>query len=274
MSCETEIETMSRPMRAFLNKEQSEAPLALGRFLALPALLVFWLSACGRTANVVAPDQTAASNADAKPEAPPADSVARNWGVSVSTNDVTGERTTTGTNRYTEDVSFIIRRSGRKLECYLTTGSFLETIDNMYTRRSAVKYRFDDGPVVREPWIISDDNTALFCPGNPTGFLSKMRKARRLAIEYHPADVVPQTASFDVSGFPSEIDGPWDNQGHIPGAIKPAAPARPDPLLKGLDAECAELLQKEKTIAEYNRTHPLTQQAQISDIRRELCGGK
>jgi hypothetical protein len=92
------------------------------------------------------------------------------------------------------------------LDCYLNTGSFLETVDNMHSRRSLVKYKFDDGVIVRQEWVISDDNTALFYPGSPTAFLQKMRRAKRFLIEYSPADAVPQTASFDVSEFPAEFN--------------------------------------------------------------------
>jgi hypothetical protein len=49
---------------------------------------------------------------------------------------------------------------------------------------------------------MSANNTALFYPGNPMAFLSKMQKAKRLAIEFKPADKVAQTVTLDVSHFP------------------------------------------------------------------------
>jgi hypothetical protein len=126
------------------------------------------------------------------------------WRVSSSTNALTGEVNITAINGY-GDQSIVVRLRGSKLDCYVTTGKFLETADNMDSRRSLVKYRFDDGPIVRQSWTISDDNTALFFPGNATTFLRQMHSAKRFVIEYSPADVIPETASFDVTSFPSEF---------------------------------------------------------------------
>jgi hypothetical protein len=126
------------------------------------------------------------------------------WRISRSWNEVTGEETVTAVTGYGEQ-EFVIRQIGKKLECYLITGQFLETVENLHSNRSVAKYKFDDGPIVHEPWGMSADNEGLFCPGNPSTFLDKMRRAKHFAIEYKPADVVSQTVSFDVSEFPAEF---------------------------------------------------------------------
>lgn len=123
------------------------------------------------------------------------------WYVSTSTNEVTAEVTVVATTGF-GGRTIVVRQIGKKLECYLKTGQFLETIENIETNRSVVKYRFDDGPIVSQGWNLSSDNEGLFYPGDPTAFLNNMRKAKRLAIEYKPADIIPQTVSFDVSQFP------------------------------------------------------------------------
>lgn len=81
----------------------------------------------------------------------------------------------------------------------------LETVENMDSNISVIAYKFDDGPIVRQGWRMSTDHEGLFYPGNPSVFLEKMRRAKRLAFEYKPADKVPQTISFDVSQFPMEF---------------------------------------------------------------------
>lgn len=124
------------------------------------------------------------------------------WRVSRSWNEVTGEETITAITGWGEQ-TLVIRQIGKKLECYLTTGQFLETVDNMHSNLSVVKYKFDDGPIVRQAWHMSSDYDALFYPGDPSAFLKKMRKAKQFAIEYAPADVVPQTVSLDISQFPA-----------------------------------------------------------------------
>ena len=122
--------------------------------------------------------------------------------MSGETNPVTGGVTTTAWLKYHGRQNIYIRQRGKKLELYVDTDEFLETVDNMHSRRSPVQYKFDNGKVVRQSCIISDDNAALFYPGNPEAFIAQMRNAKNLAIEYHPADKVPQTISFDVTGFP------------------------------------------------------------------------
>ncbi len=165
---------------------------------------VFLLS-CG------SPKQSSSSFAPATTQQPkhtePA--VVSPWNVSVTRNELSGESNITAIDGF-GDESIVIRLRGKKLDCYVTTGKFLETVENLDSRRTAVKYKFDDGEIVRQAWIISDDNTALFYPGNPAAFLSKMRRAKKFVIEYSPADTIPETESFDVSQFPSEIS---DNVG-------------------------------------------------------------
>lgn len=154
-----------------------------------------------------------------EPAKPPA--IVSPWKVSTSTNELNGVKSITATNGFGEE-AIIVRLIGKKLECYVTTGTFLETIDNLDSRRTLVKYKFDNGGIVQQSWIISDDNTALFYPGNPMAFIKNMRKAKRFVIEYSPAHLVPQTASFDVSLFPSEIPDQ-------PEAHKPAKAEDPTP---------------------------------------------
>jgi hypothetical protein len=132
------------------------------------------------------------------------DTKASPWRISSTHNDLTGQLEITAVNGWGSE-AIIIRQRGKTLDCYVTTGEFLETTDNMHTRRSLVKYKFDDGSIVRQTWILSDDNTALFYPGKPNSFLQKMRGAKRFVIEYSPSDKIPQTASFDVSSFPAEL---------------------------------------------------------------------
>lgn len=141
------------------------------------------------------PDSPLAAIAQRLPPSP--------WYVSTSVNELSGEKTVraeTGLGRQT----LIIRQIGKKLDCYVNTGQFLETIENIDTHLCPIKYKFDDGPIVQQSWILASDNEGLFFPGNPSAFLRKMRSSSRLVIEFKPADRVPATMSFDVSQFPKE----------------------------------------------------------------------
>jgi hypothetical protein len=126
------------------------------------------------------------------------------WDVDASTNEVTGQKTIVAITGYGEQRLYI-RQRGKRLEFYFTTGEFLETVENMHTNLVPVVYKFDDASVVRQSWTMSSDHEALFYPGNPSAFLNKMRKAKRFAIEFKPADKIEQAASFNVSQFPSEF---------------------------------------------------------------------
>ena len=125
-----------------------------------------------------------------------------NWQVDTATNPVTGELTTTAYLKDQGSQNIYIRQKGKKLDFYINTGDFLETMDNLDSRATAVQYRFDSGKVTRQTWTISDDNEAIFYPGNPKGFLTQMRQAKNFAIEYKPAEKIPETITLDVTGLP------------------------------------------------------------------------
>jgi hypothetical protein len=181
------VAIMRRTFSMFL----AAAPLGVG-------VIIFTACDSGSSVPTTTPAQKPIS-VEATQSAPPSP-----WNVSTSSNELTGEITVTAINGY-GDRSIVVRQKGKKLDCYVTTGRFLETVENAESRRSLVKYRFDDGDIVRQEWVISDDNEALFFPGNPTVFLQRMRRAKRFVIEYKPADFIAETASFDVSQFPPEF---------------------------------------------------------------------
>lgn len=122
------------------------------------------------------------------------------WNVSETTDDVTGEVTKVADDSVGSE-SIVVRKKGKKLEAYINTGEFLETMENVETGVSPVAYKFDDGPVTRQGWHLSEDNEGLFYPGDPTPFLEKLAKAKTFAFQFRPADKVPQSTTFDVSGF-------------------------------------------------------------------------
>ena len=113
---------------------------------------VLTLAACNGGSSVsTVPEQKPASVEPAPASPPPTPSP---WTVSTSTNDLTGELTVVAITGYGDQV-LIIRRRGPKLDCYVKTGKFLETVDNMESRHMAVKYKFDDGEIVRQVRTIS-----------------------------------------------------------------------------------------------------------------------
>jgi hypothetical protein len=173
--------------------------VAFGSIAAL-VLIMYSISRHSSNGPTTAPEPVASVRKPPLEEPAPASP----WNVSTSTNDVTSVQTVVASTGY-RDHALIIRRIGRKLECYITTGEFLETVENMESNIAGVAYKFDDRPIVRQGWHMATDHESLFYPGDPSLFLAKMRKAKQLSIEYKPADKVPQTISFDVSQFPAEF---------------------------------------------------------------------
>ena len=262
----------------------SATKLGLGLFVAI---LAFFGYMSVRISHPYVPmgSPTVAAPTPALPaEAPPSA-----WRVSRSRNDLTGDVEITAVAASLTE-SLIVRQRGKQLDCYVSTGEFLETVTNMDSRGTSVRYRFDDAPIVKQTWTISDSNTGLFYPGNPTAFLRKMRKAKRFVIEYAPADKIPQTASFDVSGFPPDFES----------VSKEPAPPQPDQAnriaaldymkaalerQKGLIGEgktetaMSELHQTvrvldciQRQITTLNQQFPEHPLAGISDIRQEIGG--
>lgn len=148
------------------------------------------------------PATTAAASTSTPRTPPNALDLPSNWQVESTTNPVTGVITTVASTESGEDQWLILRQIGRKLECYINTSEFLETVDNLDSRASTVKYKFDGGSVTSQTWYVGDNNDDLFYPGNPSVFLAKMRRAQNLYFEFHPADKVAQTITFDVRAIP------------------------------------------------------------------------
>jgi hypothetical protein len=192
-------------------QEFGAAMIAVGTVLAVIAVFVSLIVKSNTPSSVPAGDAagTQPSAASAEPSTgsasspEPAASLG-SWHLTSNTNAVTGEVTTGATldSPTDEAQSIVIRLTGKKLECYVNTNAFLETVDNVESHISTVQYKFDDGKVVRQGWLLSSDNEALFYPGNCAPFIAQLRKAKTLALEFRPSDKVPQTITFDVEGFP------------------------------------------------------------------------
>ncbi len=175
----------------------------------LTTLALLMVAGCNR------PEPTDAETSAVAPAAPPTSASfetpaapleltapASPW--KVSRNQTIGEDNFIALS-YSENLSLVVRQTGKKLECYITDADPLETMDKMPRILSHVEYGFDRGEMVSKDWIRSDRATALFYPGDVKEFIQDIRKAKRLVIEYQPTGKLPQTTSFNVSLFPYEM---------------------------------------------------------------------
>jgi hypothetical protein len=154
----------------------------------LPVFNSGWSTAETRTSTVAS---------HAIPEAPSP------WSVDVTTDPVTGQTTTAALTRVTDDQYLVIRQTGEKLEAYIETGVFLETVYNLDSRESKVIYRLDGGPPKHQTWFVGADNDSLFCPGDAQAFVEQLRHSQTLYFRFQPTDEVASTLTFDVSQFPN-----------------------------------------------------------------------
>jgi invasion protein IalB len=185
--------------------------IGVGAVLAVVIIFAFLIAESNAPSSVASGDSSstqpsAASAAPSTQSAPSQEPAASqgNWQLSSETNPVTGEVTTGASldSPSDEEQYIVIRLIGKKLECYVNTNEFLETVENLESHISTVQYKFDDGKVVRQGWTLSSDNEALFYPGNCVSFIVQLRKAKTLAFEFRPSEKIPQTIIFDVEGFP------------------------------------------------------------------------
>lgn len=102
-------------------------------------------------------------------------------------------------------IRLIVRQFGKKLEVYLAAGDALDEVDASSKGRSLIKYKFDDGELSQDQWIVSKHKTALLFPGDSLDFVGKIRKARRLEVELSTVTDSLDTESFNLALFPEGI---------------------------------------------------------------------
>lgn len=173
----------------------------IGVFIATIAIAIcfFCLWAAGRSADTVS--VSAASISSDRLSVPGGIPV---WETEALDDPYTGVTTNTAMDILDGDNSIVIRRCKGNLKFYINTGKFLGT-GGMNTGRAVVRYRFDDGEMVRQTWKISTDNQALIYPGNPAEFLKQFAAAKTLVFNFTPAKAKAQSILYHVSGLPVEF---------------------------------------------------------------------
>jgi hypothetical protein len=174
--------------------------------MTAPILALIFFVFVGIVILIVSANQStpvAATEPSASPATPVSTPTPSDWTLGHSTNPVTGVVTTVAST--SGDHNILVRLIGKKLDCYINTPDFLETVDTIEGGSSMVQYKFDDGKVIRQGWGLGEDNTSLFGESHCTSLVALLRKSKKLAFEYKPADKVATTYIFDVDGFPAEF---------------------------------------------------------------------
>lgn len=168
--------------------------LGIGVGIGFIALLIAVVEHAPTSSPQASPSVTTATPTSSAP--------ASSWSaVNSRTNPVTGVVTKSTTTGYGKQ-SIVVRIIGKRLEVYIDTGEFIETVGSVETGRIHIAYKFDDGTAVRASWDISSDHEAAFAT-NPKEFVRQMIKAKELSFQYEPDETTPQTVTFGVSGLPA-----------------------------------------------------------------------
>jgi hypothetical protein len=168
--------------------------------LGILALLV-WATLVLSPGGPPATSQTQASSS-APPPTPK--ETASPWSTGYSKDDLTGVISFSA-ETYALNQSLCIRRIGKKFDCFVITNKFMETMENVDSQRSTVRYRFDSGPIEAGSWIMGTDHESLFVPGNAEPFIRRLSKAKTFVIQYEPAETVKESVTFQLNPFPAEI---------------------------------------------------------------------
>jgi hypothetical protein len=201
MSTHDHVHTLKDQVLAWRIKKAIEQSVTVGD--AIQNAIAKWPESISDSAVVTSPS-TAPTVEAVKKVSPTVEPTKEGyWQLDHDTNPVTGVVKTTAYLKYQGDRNIYVRRNGKTLQCYITTGEFMETASNLDSRVSTVQYRFDGGHVVRQGWWVGDDNETLFYPGNCAPFLKQLGQAKSMAFEYHPAGKIESTVTFDVTGFPN-----------------------------------------------------------------------
>lgn len=165
------------------------------------AVLLFWVATQAHNSDpqqaTINPVASKAFDTDTKAPEP----VVSPWDVSTEKNAVTGEQKITA-NDSAGNTAIVIRQTGKRLEAYIATDEFLETIDNEDSRDVPVIYRIDSGEPIHQTWNLSADNTAVFYRGDVHAFLRRLQSAKEFDIQIPVSDKEPIVLTFDVHGLP------------------------------------------------------------------------
>ena len=143
---------------------------------------------------------------------PPIDDGA--WMSQTSTNPLDDSRTVValldaveGVGGLSRDpIRLIARCQSNETEAYVTWHDFLgdDDLDNVYSERKRVTYRFPPTDAQTEMWNVSTDNDSTFVD-RPIPFLRTLVASERLVVQTTPYGESPSTAIFALAGAEATI---------------------------------------------------------------------
>ena len=205
---------------------------------------------------------------------PPIDDGA--WIARTSTNPLDDSRTVVarleaveGVGGFSRDpISLIARCQSNTTEVYITWHDFLgdDELDNVYSERKRVTYRFPPADAQTEMWGVSTDNDSTFV-GSPIPFLRTLVESERLVVQTTPYNESPSTAIFALTGAEAAISPIAEECGWILDRAEAADAAAAAAAEAAAPAEAARL-------ASYiDARFPLSNLTSLSSIG-DMAGGR
>ena len=168
--------------------------------------------------DVVAEPATAEETEPASPEDAPAASPpieAGSWTINITTNPLDDSRTVVALLNAAEGVGGVIdpkpitlvaRCQSNESDVFIGWHDFLgdDELNDVYSDRKRVTYRFPPADAQTEMWNVSTDNAMTFV-GSPIPFLRTLVESERLVVQTTPYGESPSTAIFTLAGATNAI---------------------------------------------------------------------
>ncbi|MBS1849957.1 MAG: hypothetical protein JST79_03530 [Acidobacteria bacterium] len=121
------------------------------------------------------------------------------WLVTAKTNPIDSVQTVTAMRMSKEEatIQLIVRCTGERASVFVDAGRIVD-------EQNGVRVRFDSSAPMKQNWIGSTSNEALFSP-SVGAFLQKMSQAKILLFEFTPYRKEAMVVSFDVRGLPLDV---------------------------------------------------------------------
>ena len=211
---------------------------------------------------------------------PPIDDGA--WMSQTSTNPLDDSRIVValldaveGVGGFSRDpITLIARCQSNETEAYVTWHDFLgdDDLDNVYSERKRVTYRFPPADAQTEMWNVSTDNDSTFVD-SPIPFLRTAVESERLVVQTTPYGESPSTAIFALAGAEAAISPIAEECGWILDRGEAAA-ARAEAAAAAARAEAEAAAAEAARLASYTDARfPMSNLNSLSTID-DMAGGR
>ena len=236
--------------------------------------------------DVASEPATAEENEPASPEDAPAASPPiedGSWTTDITTNPLDDSRTVVALLDAVEGVggmidpkpiTLVARCQSNETDVFIGWHDFLgdDELNDVYSDRKRVTYRFPPADAQTEMWNVSTDNESTFVD-SPIPFLRALVESERLVVQTTPYGESPSTAIFTLAGAEAAISSIAEECGWILDRGEAAA-ARAEAAAAAARADAEAAAAEAARLASYTDARfPLSNLTSLSTID-DMAGGR